>query len=62
MFSVHVEGGPFCRNLDVFREAGILHAIVKEKTVTAKDGILDITFRKQAQETMVNAIEILPAD
>ena len=47
--------------LDVFAEAGLRNALVKEVTATVGDGSLELSFRPIAGRPKVSAIEVLPA-
>ena len=59
-FDVLVEKADVLRNLDVFAEAGVLSALVKEVEATTTDGAVDLSFRPIAGRPKVAAIEVLP--
>jgi hypothetical protein len=60
VFDVNVEGTPIA-NLDVFAESGGLNrALVKTVDVTVADGALTLAFTPKVQNTLLNALEIVP--
>lgn len=61
VFDIDVEG-VLLRNLDVFAASGGRNrALVRSVNVKVTDGQLDIGFIARVQNTLINAIEILPA-
>ena len=59
-FDVDIEGERRFDNVDVFAEAGGTNtALVKDTKVTVADGRLNISFRHQAKNPIVSAIEIV---
>lgn len=60
IFSMNVEGVEL-KDFDLFVKAGgRQRAYIESVPVEIKDGQLDITFAPREQNTMINAIEILP--
>jgi hypothetical protein len=60
VFDVLVEQGVVLPALDVFAQAGLRRALVKEVPTTVSDGSLDLSFRPIAGRPKVSAIEVLP--
>ena len=61
VFDVLVEKADVLRRLDVFAEAGVLTALVREVEATVTDGVLDLSFRPIAGRPKIAAVEVLPA-
>jgi Tol biopolymer transport system component len=59
VFDVDIEGINRFNDIDVFREAGARNALVKSTTVTVTDGELNILFRHQIQNPIIDAIEVI---
>jgi Tol biopolymer transport system component len=59
VFDVDAEGALLFDNIDIFRETGSRAALVKSAAVTVADGTLNLLFRHQAQNPIIDAIEII---
>jgi Tol biopolymer transport system component len=59
VFDVDIEGVQRFDNIDVFAEAGARTALIKSTLVAVSDGRIDILFRHQTQNPIVDAIEII---
>jgi len=59
VFDVDLEGVRAFENVDVFKEAGARTALVKSASVNVNDGKVDIVLRHQAQNPIIDAIEII---
>jgi hypothetical protein len=59
VFDVDVEGVRAFEDIDVFAAVGARTALIKSTQTTVIDGSLQIVFRHQVENPMVNAIEII---
>ena len=60
VFDVLLEQTPVLKALNVFAEAGMFTALIKEVETTVSDGALDLSFGPIAGRPNISAIEILP--
>jgi hypothetical protein len=61
VFDVLLENAKVLERLDVFAEAGLRKALVKEVEATVTDGALDLSFHAIAGRPKISAIEVIPA-
>lgn len=60
VFDVRAEEELILNNLDIVREGGRDHAVVRSARVNVRDGSLDLTFGRVAHNPLLNAIEVIP--
>jgi hypothetical protein len=60
VFDVLVEGAEVLPKLDIFAEAGVRAALVKDVETTVSDGALDLAFRPINGRPKIAGIEVLP--
>jgi Tol biopolymer transport system component len=59
VFDVYMEGVQQFDNIDIFREVGARAALIKTASIAVTDGQLNLLFRHQIQNPIVDAIEIV---
>lgn len=62
VFDVQAEEQVILNNLDIVREGGRDHAVVRSARVKVKDSSLDLTFGRIAHNPLLNAIEVIPVN